>query len=50
MGEVIIADNAMTGAGVIMAQRLEQLAESGGVVIQGAVYERLPFSFKHLGE
>ena len=30
LGEVIVADNTLTGAGVVLAQRLEQLAESGG--------------------
>ncbi len=53
MGEVVIADNTITGAGVVLAQRLEQLSEPGGVVIQGAVYEtiprRLPFSYNSLG-
>ncbi len=28
MGEIIIADNTLTGAGVVLAQRVEQLAES----------------------
>ncbi len=54
MGEVVIADNAVTGGGIVLAQRLEQLAEPGGVCIQGAVYEtlpnRLPFQFENLGE
>ena len=54
MGEVIIADNTLTGAGVVLAQRLEQLAEPGGVIIQGAAYEtipgRLPFHFRYLDE
>jgi adenylate cyclase len=54
MGEVVIADNTVTGAGVVLAQRLEQLAEHGGVCIQGAVYEilpkRLPFDYQSLGE
>ncbi len=54
MGEVIIADNTITGTGVILAQRLEQLALSGGVVIQNAIFEtipkRLPFEFTNLGE
>jgi len=54
LGEVIIADNTITGAGVILAQRLEQLAEPGGVVVQGSVSEtvptRLPFEFESLGE
>jgi adenylate cyclase len=54
MGEVVIADNTVTGAGVVLAQRLEQVAEHGGVCIQGAVYEtlpkRLPFDYQSLGE
>ena len=54
MGEVIIADNTVTGAGVVLAQRVEQLAEPGGVVIQGAAYEtipdRFPFVYTDLGE
>ena len=40
--------------GVVLAQRLEQLAEAGGVVVQGAISEtvptRMPFQFKNLGE
>ncbi|MDH3466694.1 MAG: rhodanese-like domain-containing protein [Gammaproteobacteria bacterium] len=54
MGEVVIADETITGAGVVLAQRLEQLSEPGGVVIQGAAYEtipgRFPFEFANLGE
>ena len=54
LGEVIIADNTITGAGIVLAQRLEQLAESGGVVVQGAISEtvpsRMPFEFVSLGE
>ena len=54
LGEVIVADNTITGAGVILAQRLEQLAEPGGLVVQGSVSEtvptRLPFEFDSLGE
>lgn len=54
MGEVVIADNTVTGEGIVLAQRLEQLAEPGGVRIQGAAYEtvpkRLPFDFESLGE
>ena len=42
MGEVIIADQTVTGEGVIMAQRIEQLAEPGSICLQGAVYETLP--------
>jgi len=54
LAEVIIADNTLTGAGVVLAQRLEQLAISGGVVVQGTVSEtvpmRMPFNFDSLGE
>lgn len=54
LGEVVIADGTITGAGVVLAQRLEQLAEPGGLVVQGAVAEavptRLPFDFHNLGE
>jgi adenylate cyclase len=54
LGEVIFADNTITGAGVVLAQRLEQLADPGGVVVQGSVSEtvptRMPFSFDSLGE
>jgi len=54
MGEVVIADNTITGEGVVLAQRLEQLAEPGGVCIQGAAYEtvpkRLAFAYENLGE
>lgn len=54
LGEVVIADNTVTGAGVVLAQRLEQLAEPGGVIVQGSVSEtvptRLPFEFESLGE
>ena len=54
LGEVVIADDTITGAGVILAQRLEQLSESEGVCIQGAAYEtvprRFPFEYKNLGE
>ena len=35
LGEVIIADGTITGAGVVLAQRLEQLANSGGVPKSG---------------
>ena len=54
MGEVIIADGTITGTGVVLAQRLEQLSKPGGVVIQGAAYEtipgRFPFEYGDLGE
>jgi TolB-like protein/class 3 adenylate cyclase len=54
MGEVIVADSTVTGAGVVQAQRIEQLAEPGGVCITAAIHEalskRLPFDFGNLGE
>jgi adenylate cyclase len=54
MGEVVVADHTVTGAGVVLAQRLEQLTEPDGVCIQGAVYEtlpkRLPFDYENLGD
>ena len=54
LGEVVIADNTITGPGVVLAQRLEQLADTGGVVVQGSVSEtvpgRMPFEYENLGE
>jgi len=54
LGEVGIADNALTGAGVILAQRLEQLADPGGICISAAVREavpeRLPLDYADLGD
>ncbi len=54
LGEVVVADNTVTGEGIVLAQRLEQMAEPGGVCIQGAAYEtvpkRLPFDYKNLGD
>lgn len=54
LGEVVVADSTLTGAGVVLAQRLEQLADAGKIVIQGAVKEaipnRLPFEYEFLGE
>jgi TolB-like protein/class 3 adenylate cyclase len=54
MGEVVVADNTVTGEGIVLAQRLEQLAAPDGVCIQGAAYEtlprRLPFDYQNLGE
>ena len=53
MGEVVIADKTVTGAGVVLAQRLEQLARVGGVCIQDAAYQtvpqRLPVVYEDLG-
>ncbi len=54
MGEVVVADNTITGAGVVMAQRVEQMADPGGLCITSAVREslsgRLAVRFDSLGE
>ena len=54
MGEVVVADSTVTGEGIVLAQRLEKLANPGGVCIQDAAYQtvpkRLPFNYKDLGE
>jgi adenylate cyclase len=54
MGEVIIADSTVTGAGVVQAQRVEQLADPGSICITAAIHEslsrRLPFDLEDLGE
>jgi adenylate cyclase len=54
LGEVVIADGTVTGAGVVLAQRIEQLAKPGGLCITGAIHEalpqRMPFSQESLGE
>ena len=42
LGEVVFADKTVTGAGVVLAQRVEQLAEPGGMCISGAIHEALP--------
>ena len=54
LGEVVIADGTLTGSDVVMAQRIEQLAEPGGICIQGTAYETIPrrllFEYSSLGE
>ncbi len=54
MGEIVVADATATGAGVVLAQRVEQLAEEGSLCITAAIHEalsrRLPFEFEDLGE
>jgi len=54
LGEVVIADGTLTGPDVVMAQRIEQLAESGGICIQSTAYETIPrrlnFEYENLGE
>jgi hypothetical protein len=54
LGEVVIADGTLTGPDVVLAQRLEQLAEPGGVCIsvqvRHALPGRLPFEYTNRGE
>ncbi len=54
LGEVVIADGTLTGPGVVIAQRIEQLAEPGGVCIQGTASETIPdrlhFEYLSLGK
>ena len=54
MGEIVMGDSTATGAGVVLAQRVEQLAEPGSLCITAAVHEalpnRMPFSFDNFGE
>ena len=54
MGEVVIADNTVTGTGVVQAQRVEQLAGPGGICITAVIHDslskRMPFEFVSLGE
>lgn len=54
LGEVVIADDTLTGPDVVLAQRLEQLAEPGGVCVSQAVSQstprRLPFDYNDLGD
>jgi TolB-like protein/class 3 adenylate cyclase/Flp pilus assembly protein TadD/rhodanese-related sulfurtransferase len=54
IGEVITADSTVTGAGVVQAQRIEQIADPGGVCVTAAIHEalskRMPFDLENLGE
>lgn len=54
LGEVVLADGTVTGAGVVLAQRVEQFAEPGGLCITGAIHEalpqRMPVEQENLGE
>jgi adenylate cyclase len=54
MGEIIMADNTITGWGVVQAERVEKLADPGGVYITSAIKqalaESLPIDFEVLGE
>ncbi|MBW2622724.1 MAG: guanylyl cyclase [Deltaproteobacteria bacterium] len=54
IGDVLEKDNDLFGDGVNIAARLESLAEGGGVLISGTVYDqvsnRLDFEYEYLGE
>lgn len=54
LGEVVFADKTATGEGVVLAQRVEQLAEPGALCITGAIQEalpgRMPYDLESLGE
>ncbi len=54
LGEVVAANGTLTGSDVVLAQRLEQMASSGGVCVSAAVRQaipvRLPLSYEDLGE
>ena len=53
-GEVVVADGTVTGEGIVLAQRLEQLAGAHEICLQDAVYQilpgRMPFDYDDLGE
>ena len=54
LGDLIIKGDRVTGEGVNVAARLEGLAEPGGIVISGTVFDqvegKLPLVFHDLGE
>lgn len=49
-----MGDGTVTGAGVVLAQRVEQLADPGSVCITAALHEalpnRMPFDLENIGE
>lgn len=54
IGDVLEKDDDLFGDGVNIAARLESLAEGGGVLISGTVYDqvsnRLDFEYEYMGE
>jgi len=54
MGEVVIGDGTVTGGGVVLAQRVEQLADPGSLCVTAALHEalpnRMPFDLENIGE
>jgi len=53
LGEVVIDDHIITGSGVVLAQRVEQLAAPNGLCITTAIQEvlprHMPFELEDLG-
>ncbi|MFT5657435.1 MAG: class 3 adenylate cyclase/mono/diheme cytochrome c family protein [Gammaproteobacteria bacterium] len=54
LGEVVIDNHIITGSGVVLAQRVEQLAAPNGLCITAAIHEvlpkRMPFDQENLGD
>lgn len=54
LGEVIIDGHIVTGSGLVLAQRVEQLAAPNGLCITAAIHEalptRMPFDQENLGD
>ena len=54
LGEVMVRSTDIYGDGVNVAARLQTLADPGGIVVSGTIYEqlrdRLPITFTELGE
>jgi len=54
LGEVVVADDTLTGPGVVLAQRVEQLARANGICVTAAIHEatpqRLPVAYENLGD
>jgi adenylate cyclase len=53
LGDVVVEGGDLYGDGVIIAVRLQAMAEPGGICISGSVYEqvgnKMPFAFEDLG-
>lgn len=54
IGDVVVDEDDLLGVGVIVASRLEQLCEPGGILISGTVYDqlskRIDFPIEYAGE
>ena len=49
MGELAVADNTVTGQGIVLTQRPEQLAEPADMCVQGALCVNLSLDSTCLG-